>query len=222
MEARTRRELSMASRALDFASTHPVADPGFATVVQRLDAVVTRADAIALQQAEGTTGERTARARRRDLRPSIRRNQLRRLVRIAELAAETKPELAGQFKMPPAGAPNRIFIVAARAMLAAALPNKELFASLGIGATFIEELTGLLAQMESATEIAHNGRSNHIAARADLVALVRDCRSDVDVIETFYRATLPKDSDVLAAWASARNVMGPFHRAGDGAPPEAN
>jgi hypothetical protein len=31
------------------------------------------------------------------------------------------------------------------------------------------------------------------------------------MLGTFYRTTLPRDSDLLAAWNSARNVVDPFH-----------
>ena len=210
MQAVIRRKLSMAQRALDFAIAHPVADASFATVLKRLGTTVARADAIAMQESDGRTDERAAVARRKELRQSIRRNQLRRLIEIADLAARDHPELKGQFLMPPVEVPNKPFLLAARSLLAAAVPQKDLFASLGLGDTFIEDLTAATDQLEAATATAHTGRSDHVAARADFGILVRECLRDVDVIETFYRATMPGDSELLTAWESARNVAGPF------------
>lgn len=200
----------MAARARDFAIAHPVADPGFAIVVNRLDATVSEADAIAIQETDGRKNESAFRARRVDLKGSIGRTQLRRLVRIAELAAKDHPDLKGQFPMPAADMPNKSFLLAARGLLATAIPNKDLFVSLGIGDRFIEDLTQATDQLEAATATSHTGRTNHIAANADLPLLVRACIRDIDVVETFYRAAFPKDSDLLAAWLSARNVVGPF------------
>jgi hypothetical protein len=210
MQSVIRRKLSMAARARDFATAHPVADASFTTVVKRLDATVTQADAIAMQERDGHTGERAAVARRKGLRQSIRKNQLRRLIRIADLAAKDHPELRGQFLMPPLQLPNKLFLLAARSLLAAAVPQKDLFVSLGLGETFVGELTQATDQLAAATEVAHSGRSEHIAARADLGTLVRECMRDVDVLGTFYRATLPSDSELLVAWESARNVAGPY------------
>src|ERR1017187_1720574 len=210
MQAVIRRKLSMAARARDFATAHPVADASFATVVKRLDTTVTEADAIAMQESAGQMGGRAAIARRRDLRQSIRSNQLRRLVRIADLAAKDHPDLKGQFLMPRSNMPNKPFLLAARSLLAAAVPQKDLFISLGLGDTLIEDLTQATDQLDAATATAHSGRSDHVAARADLMILVRGCVRDIDVLGTFYRATLPGDSDLLTAWESARNVAGPF------------
>ncbi len=103
MLARIRRKLSMAVTARDFATAHPVADASFAIVVKRLADTITQADTNAMQQTDGVTGERAARARRQGLVAPVRRGQLHRLVRIAELAAETHPELKGQFVMPRRG-----------------------------------------------------------------------------------------------------------------------
>ena len=131
----------MAARALDFATAHPAADPGFATVLKRLGDIVARADAMAMQEQDGHTAERAAIARRHEVRNSVRRSQLRRLVRLAELAAKTNPEMKGKFFLPPGDIPNKPFLTAARSLLAAALPYRDLLVSLGLGETYIEDLT---------------------------------------------------------------------------------
>ena len=40
--------------------------------------------------------------------------------------------------------------------------------------------------------------------------LAAECKRDIEVLDTFYLATLPPDSEVLVAWKSARNLPGPF------------
>ena len=179
-------------------------------VLARLTATVSKADAIAMQEGEARVEEHAAIARRRDLRLSIRRNQLTRLVQIADFAAHAHPELQGKFILPPRGMPNKPFLLAARSLLAAATPQKELFISLGLGDTLLDELSQLLDQMDGSTTAAHSSRTGHIAARTDLPNLMNECGRDIAVLGTYYRATQPKNSEVLAAWNSARKVPGPF------------
>jgi hypothetical protein len=213
MQAVIRRKLSMARRALDFAIAHPLTDPGFVTVVKRLQDEVTRGDTLGMQEGDGRTGERSAVARRADLKRTIRRQQLRRLIRIAQRAAKDHPQLAGQFAMPIFNLPNKPFLLAARSLLTAATAQKDLFASLGLGDTFLADLTASIDQFDAATESAHTGRMDHVGASAVLVEIARGCISDVDVLDTYFSAAFPNDLELQAAWESAKNVRGPFlHR----------
>jgi hypothetical protein len=104
-----------------------------------------------------------------------------------------------------------MFLLAARSLLAAATAQQGLLVPLGLGDTFIVDLTQATDQLDAATEGAHNRRTDHVAATAEFRNLVRACVRDVDVIGTFYRATVPADSELLVAWESASNVAGPFH-----------
>jgi HAMP domain-containing protein len=210
MNAYTRRRMSRASRALDFAQAHPVDADGFATVVARLAATVDQANQIMLQENSGQTGERSAIAQRVALQTTIRRTQLERLARVGELAAETHPELLGKFVLPRTGAPHKVFLVATRSLMAAALPAKDVLIPLGLGAAFFDDLTKAADALDATTGTAHEGRTDHVVANAGLSVLARACRRDIDILGTFYKAALPADSDLLAAWRSARNLAGPF------------
>ena len=213
MLTKTRIKLSMAVRAHDFATAHPIDDPSFAVVVGRLGDTIAQADAAAILEGDGTIDEHAAIARRRGYRKSIPRVQLKRLVHIAALAARTHPELKGQFPQPDSKLPLKPFILAARALLAAAIPQEQLFVSLGLGTTYIADLTKALDTMEGATGSAHNGRSDHVVAGADLLHLAQECLRDVAILDTWYLATNDEDSEILAGWKSASNVAGPFHHA---------
>jgi hypothetical protein len=216
-----RRKLSMAQRALDFVSAHPVTDTSFETVAKSLEAVVARANALGMQQSDGAHGEHAALARRASLRRRIRREHLVRLVRIAAMAEKTHPEIAGQFVMPRSHVPNKVFVLAARSMLAAAVGLKDILTPLGLGNSFIENATSTLDQFESMGELAGTGRTRHVGASAELRGLMREITTLVDVIGTYYLAEFPNDLELLAGWESARNVVGPFRRADASAPPAA-
>ncbi|HEY4321520.1 MAG TPA: hypothetical protein VGM77_10120 [Gemmatimonadales bacterium] len=203
----------MAARARDFIQAHPVDDPSFATVAARLSDAVGRADVLVRQELDGHTTERAAASRRDTLRRTIRHTALRRLVRIAGLAAETHPELVGQFSMPPRDGPKKIFILAAQAMLDAALPIKDVLIPLGLGATFFDDLAASIASYDAATASSHAGRGDHIGARAELNAVALECMRDVAVLDTFVRTAYADDAELLAIWTAASNVVGPYHRA---------
>jgi hypothetical protein len=209
----------MAARARDFATSHPIADGSFNTVLQRLDAAVTAGDDMVMQESLGQVGEHAAVARRLGLRMAVV-NRLRRLVAIARLAAKTEPDLAGNFVVPNAKGPGKVFVLSARGMLNSALPHKDLFVSLGVGDTFFDDLGHDIDQYEGTTLSAHDGRSGHVVAGAELVTTVRECMGDVRILGTFFVEHYPKGSEILAGWRSASNIAGPFRRAAPAPSPE--
>ena len=202
----------MMRRALDFATAHPIADAGFTAVFTRLSGQVTRADALVVQESAGITEERAARARRVALRKTVYANYLARLVRLAEKAARTKPELVGMFRRPSGKLTVKEFLVAANQLLAAAIPEKDLFLSLGVGDHFFEELSAAVTELDAETRTAHEGSAGHIGARAELKGIAKDATSEIAILGTFYRASAPDDLELLAAWKSASKVAGPFKR----------
>ena len=206
MRTETRLKLSMAVSARDFATTHAVADAGFDTALKRLDDTITQADATAMQQVNGQRDEKAARARRREGIPDIRHGLLRRLIRVAEVAVETHPELRGQFAPPPTNLTTKGFLIAARALVATATEYQDALLSAGMTPTFLAEFSQALDNVENETESSHTGHTGHVAASADLENLARACVRDVDLIGTYYVATLAKTSDELRAWKSASKV----------------
>jgi hypothetical protein len=214
MNAEIRRKLSRAARALDFARAHPVADAGFGMVVDRLATVVARGDTLMAAATAGQQDEQSALMQRGSLKMAIRRNYLDRLAKIADMAADAHPGLRGKFIIPNWDMPNKPFVVATQSLLVAAIEQKDLFTSLGLGDTFIADLTAAINAFASSTLTAHGGRSNHIAANSEFYNVVRAMRREVDLLSTFYRATLAENSEVLVAWRSARNLQGPYTHPG--------
>lgn len=200
----------MARRALDFALAHPLADTGYTAVVNRLKTEVAQADDLGMLQQAGAEREHAAVTRRTTLRQAVRSQHLLRLSKLAFVATKDHPELAGRFVLPPASGPNRTFLLKVRTMLADATEQKELLNTIGLGDTFIEELTQAVTEFEGATESAHAARADHVGAAAELEQLASRCTVDVAVIDTFMRRAFANDAMTLAAWRSAKNVAGPF------------
>jgi hypothetical protein len=134
---------------------------------------------------------------------------LRHLVRVAEVAAKERPELADQFKLPSATGPYKDFITGAKAMLAKATEQRELFVRKGPGEKLLEELGQLVTQFEAATDSVHSGR-DHVGARADLGTVTDEIVEQVNLLDGLNRHRFRDVSERLAAWESARNIVGPF------------
>ena len=200
----------MARRALDFALAHPQADAGYTAVVSRLQQEVAQADQASVLQDTGDEREHAAIARRTAVRQEVRTQHLLRLTRLAKRAAKEHPELAGRFTLPPTRGPNRAFLVKATAMLQDATAQKDLLASIGLGDTFIAELTQAVADLDKATADAHAARADHVGAAAQLEQLAALAAVDVSVIDTYVRRIYANDAMALAAWKSARNLAGPY------------
>ncbi len=200
----------MAARALDFARAHPSTDASYTALVAKLQERLARADTLAMQQREGGTGEHASILHRKTVRKTLERVQIRHLIRVAEMASKNNPELAAVFVRPKPGSPNRVFITAAKSILAAAVAQKELFTSLGLGDTFLDELTQAIAQFDQETEGAHTGRRDHVGAAAELTVVADECVKLSALLDGLYQIRFRNDPESLAAWESSKNVVGPF------------
>jgi hypothetical protein len=209
MNARLRRRISRARRALDFATAHPLTDSGYAIVVARLQAEIDQADALGILQGTGDEREHAAVVRRQEVKKTTGAQLLRRLCRIGEVAAAGHPELANKFVL-PRKPPTRVFILKAQAMLADATADQELLRSIGLGDTFIAELTQAVADLDSTTDSAHTARNDHVGATGGLPALADRCEVDIDILDTFIEVAFANDAQALTAWRSAKNLAGPF------------
>ena len=144
------------------------------------------------------------------MRKTLERVQLRHLVGVAELAAREHPELEKLFVAPKSGAPLKVLITAAKLLLDAAVPKKDLFASVGLGDTFLDELTAAVAEFDQSTDAAHSGLRDHVGASAELPVAAEDCVKMAKLLDGLYRIRFKNDPESLAAWESSSNVVGPF------------
>jgi hypothetical protein len=209
MDRMVRRKLTMMGRAFDFVRAHPSTDASWAALATRTEELLTRADALTVQERTGGVGERAAATRRRELRAQMQ-ELLRHRVRVAEAASASNPVLVGEFEMPTIRGPHRIFVANAQAMLAAALPQRELFITFGLGDTLLAELEAATLAIETATVEFNAGRREHVGARAELKAIADSCMETAGRLDGLVRVRFRNDAEQLAAWESARNVDGSF------------
>jgi hypothetical protein len=201
--------LEMGARALEFSRAHLVTSDGYTTALKQLEELLVRANQLAKEQERGTTEVRAATARKFELKRSIRRSQLVHLVRVAKRAAKDVPELAQKFDLPRLPFRNLAFRNVARTMLEEAQQQKELLVTHGLVAEMLDTLAQSLDEFDQAVEQGAEGRRVHIGAAANLMAISDEVVQIVQILDGYNRHRLAGDPNLRAAWAAARNVIGP-------------
>jgi hypothetical protein len=207
MNAKTRRKLEMGANALTFSQAHPDPSPGYATAVARLEDCVARADHLADRQLRGMHQVRSAAARKRDLRRTIRRAHLAHLVWVARLAARELPELRQKFGLGRGTIPYLTFRTAARGMAAEAKAQKQVMVKHGLADTMLASLAQALDQFDRAVEQGIEGRRAHVGASAELNAVADEVVLIVKAMGGLNRLRFANEPELLAAWESTSNVV---------------
>ncbi len=210
MNATLRRRLERAVRVRDFIRAHRTDGAGEATALTRLEELIQRADALATQQRAGVVATRAATMQREELRHALQSKLLIYLAAVGAVAAKGNTELAPQFQLPRAGASNQAFLTADRGMLEKATAQKDLLVSLGMSAQLVDDLTATLTKFEQTLEATRAGRRDHVGASADLESVLSEITEQVRLLDGLVRYRFSDHAELMGAWASARNVLGPF------------
>ena len=215
MNALLRRRLEMAARVRDFLRAHKTDAVGEGLGLAKLEELIQRAEVLVAQQRGGVVVTRAATQQRDKLRRALLSKLLLYLRAVGAVAAKQNPELAVQFQLPPANASHQALLTAVRGMLEHATAQKELFVSRGMSPMLLEALAGALGEFEKTLEASREGRRNHVGASADLKAVAAEIKEQVRVLDGLVRFRFGENAELMAAWASARNVLGPFKAKAD-------
>jgi hypothetical protein len=223
MNAVVRRRLEMAARARDFLRAHRTEVASEATALARLEELLARAETLAAQQQAGVVATRSATVQREELRREIQKF-LRFLVGVGAVGAKGTPVLAEQFRLPPTNANNQAFLTRARVMLQEATTHRDVLMSLGLSVSLLDDLAAALGEFEKTLEATRSGRRDHVGASADLDAVATEIAEQVRLLDGLVRYRFGDNAELMGAWISARNVLGPFRsrsepQAGEGETP---
>ena len=208
MNSMVRRKLDMASRVREFTRAHAGSDPGYPTVLARLDELLPRAEAIAARQHQGRVAARGAQAGRMELRRELHSQLMHYLVAVGSFAAKDQAELSERFKLPDINATNQAFLTSVKALLVAAEGQRDLLAKQGLVLTSLDEIRRMVADFEAAGETARTARRDHIGARADLEVIATELVEQVKVLDGITRYRFGKDPEVMVEWKAARQLLG--------------
>ncbi len=207
MNAALRRRLEMAARVRDFLRVHKT-EGTEAAAVTRLEQLLERAHHLASQQRAGVVAARGATEHRTKVRKALEKRLLRYLAGVGVVAARENVELAAQFRLPPR-ATNQGFVTLAQGMLAKALEHKDLLLKQGLSEAVLGDIATAVAEFEQTLETTRTGRREHVGASGDLPAVATEITEQVQLLDGYVRYRFGDDEELMASWASARNVAGP-------------
>jgi len=213
MNAGVRRKLDLGAKVVEFTLAHPFTEPASVAVATRLEEKVAHGKELVVQQRTGQLGARSANARRNKIRFGALMTLLRLLVRVAEVAAKELPELAGRIKLPPQDGSHQAFLAAATMMVAEAASHRELLVKHGLAESLLDDLDRALAEYEAAANGALGAARARVTARLELKRVATEMVEIIKILDALNRYRFRDEEQLLGAWLSASNVLGPFRTA---------
>ena len=209
MNAVLRRRLEMAERVRDFMRAHQT-EGTEAAALTRLEELVKRAETLVAQQRAGVVAARASIEQRAEVGRALQSQLLRYLAGVGAVAARENVELGAQFRLPRRWGSNQALITLTQGMLAKATEHKDLLAKRGLAESALADIATALEQFQQTLEMTRASRREHVGASGDLRAVASEISEQVRLLDGLVRYRFGKDAELMAAWASARNVVGPF------------
>lgn len=100
-------------------------------------------------------------------------------------------------------------------MLAKATEHKELLVKRGLSESVLTDIATALEQFERTLEATRAANREHVGASGELRALAGEIAEQVRLLDGLVRYRFGDDAELMTAWASARNVLGPFRSRGE-------
>src|SRR2546430_11137936 len=120
------------------------------------------------------------------------------------------------FEVTPYQDSQQALLTMARGMLEKATAHKDVLVKRGMAEQLPDDLAQTLGEFEQTIEATRAAKREHIGASADLEAVAAEVAEQVRVLDGLVRYRFGDDAELMGAWASARNVLGPFKpKAGD-------
>ena len=156
---------------------------------------------------------------RAGVRRALQGKMLRCLAALGAAAGKENVELAAQFRLPRIRVTNHAFLTMARGMLKKATAQKDLLVSRGMAEKLLDDLTLAVAEFDKTLAATRAGRRDHVGASADLRSVATEIGEQVRLLDGLVRYRFADSAELMGAWASARNVEGPFRSHAEEKPP---
>jgi hypothetical protein len=83
----------------------------------------------------------------------------------------------------------------------------------------LDDLALGLAEFEKTLEATRAGRRDHVGASADLRSVATEIAEQVRLLDGLVRYRFGDNAELMGAWLSARNMLGPFRSHAEAKPP---
>jgi hypothetical protein len=93
-----------------------------------------------------------------------------------------------------------------------ATAQKDVLVGLGMTPQVLDMLTVAVDEFEQTLAATREGRREHAGASAELAAIGAEISEHVRLLDGVVKFRFGDDAQLMGAWASARNVVGPFKR----------
>lgn len=207
MKRIVRKRLEMAIRVRDFMRAHPSTDANYASVLARLEELITRLEALAKQQQDGTVTAHASTVRRKALRRRLHHELLRHLVTVADVAAADQPGLAERYELPTGNESNETFRTLARRLLEQGQAERDVLVQHGLADKLLDDLAAAVDEFDGSVARSNEGRRAHVGAVAELQAVSDEVMQLVEMLDGLNRYRFGGKAELIAAWESARNVV---------------
>jgi hypothetical protein len=148
-------------------------------------------------------------------RVALQRKLLRYLAGVGVVAARENAQLAAEFRLPQNRVTDLAFITLAQGMLEKATAHQELLMKQGLSERVLGDIGAALEEFEQTLEATRAARRDHVGASGDLEVVMSGISEQVRLLEGLVRYRFGEDAELIPAWTSARNVLGPFRSRGE-------
>jgi len=172
---------------------------------KRLDDVVASFSDHAYQQDAGNRGAKGETAKQRQLRLSLRSQQMDPIALIARKNLRSTPEFAA-LQMPKSSVVGEGFIASARAMADAATVHKDTFVEHGLPATFLDDFKAAITKLDSSITDREASFNRRLAATKGLDTKEKQGRLVLNVLDSLVEPALANNDALLRGWEGARKI----------------
>jgi hypothetical protein len=172
---------------------------------KRLDAVVASFTDHAYNQDAGSRGAKGETAKQRQLRLTLRAQQMDPIALIARKNLRTTPEFAA-LQMPKPTVSGEAFIASAKAMADAAAIHKDTFIEHGLPSTFLEDFKVAITKLDSSISNREQNYNRRLSATKGLDEKEKHGRLVLSVLDSLLEPALADNEPLLRGWEGARLI----------------
>jgi hypothetical protein len=175
-------------------------------VLKRLDDVIASFTTHAVAQDANTRSAKGETEKQRQLRLTLRTQEMKPVAEIARRNLRTVPEFKA-LQMPPRSAKGPAFLASAQAMANAATIHKDALIERGLPVDFLDQFQATLTTLENSVSDREKNRAGRHGATKGLVFEEQEGRSVLKVLDALVQRALRGNEALLATWAGARTIQ---------------